>query len=188
MRGALFSKNLCLNGGWHRTEAFHAMLFTSKGGGDMKVKDFGGRFFRSVLFLALWALFSSGAQAGTIYVGKSEKHKTIQAGIDAAVDGDTVTVRDGTYSPPNADGIDFHGKAITLRSENGPANCIIDGVDRREGSIFTPVRVLLQRSTASPSRTATHHHPAAGFTATIDPPRPSPTAFSGAPRFTQAIP
>ena len=53
----------------------------------------------------------------------------IQEGIDAAVDGDTVLVLDGIYvgcGPfPNNCEIDLSGKAITVRSENGPGNCII---------------------------------------------------------------
>jgi predicted outer membrane repeat protein len=48
---------------------------------------------------------------------------TIQDAISAAADGDEVLVSDGTY----AETIDLLGKAITLRSENGPAVTTIDG-------------------------------------------------------------
>ena len=51
---------------------------------------------------------------------------TIQAAIDGVWDGDTVIVANGTYTGPGNRDIDFKGKAITVRSENGPENCIID--------------------------------------------------------------
>jgi predicted outer membrane repeat protein len=50
----------------------------------------------------------------------------IQEGIDAAVSGDTVLVSDGTYAGIGNRNLDFSGKAITLQSENGPDNCVID--------------------------------------------------------------
>ncbi len=48
---------------------------------------------------------------------------TIQAGIDAAVDGDTVLVADGIYK----ENIDFLGKAITVESSAGPETTIVVG-------------------------------------------------------------
>ncbi len=61
-------------------------------------------------------------------------HATIQSAIDAAIDGDTIWVADGAYSGDGNLEIDFQGKAITVRSENGPAGCIIDC--RGEGRAF----------------------------------------------------
>ena len=50
----------------------------------------------------------------------------IQEGIDAADPNDTVLVLDGTYTGTGNRDLDYAGRAITVRSENGPENCIID--------------------------------------------------------------
>jgi hypothetical protein len=70
----------------------------------------------------------------TIYVdkndetcgGKSPCVNTIQTAVDAALDGNTVLVADGTYAGEGNKDIDFKGKAITVKCMNGPGNCIID--------------------------------------------------------------
>jgi len=62
----------------------------------------------------------------TVGLGAGYDFNTIQAAIDDAYDGDTIIVADGTYTGDGNRDIDFLGKAITLRSENGPENCIID--------------------------------------------------------------
>lgn len=59
-----------------------------------------------------------------IYV--PDDYPTIQAAINAAIDGQTIIVRDGTYTGAGNRDIDFLGKEVTLRSENGPETTIID--------------------------------------------------------------
>lgn len=56
----------------------------------------------------------------------SHPFDAIQEAIDAAGDGDTVVILDGLYTGPGNRDLDFGGRTITVRSQNGPANCIID--------------------------------------------------------------
>jgi len=51
---------------------------------------------------------------------------TIQEGINAAQNGDVVEVADGIYTGPGNRDMKFRGKAIRVKSTNGPANCVID--------------------------------------------------------------
>lgn len=51
---------------------------------------------------------------------------TIQAAVDMATDGDEIIVADGVYTGDGNRDIDFSGKAITIRSANGPEYTIID--------------------------------------------------------------
>ena len=75
----------------------------------------------TVVCMCLWASIAWG---DIIYVPGDQP--TIQAGINAASDGDTVLVADGTYTGDGTRDIDFGGKAIILQSQNGAENCIID--------------------------------------------------------------
>ncbi|MFH1745412.1 MAG: right-handed parallel beta-helix repeat-containing protein [Planctomycetota bacterium] len=61
---------------------------------------------------------------------------TIKAGIGATVNGDTVLVADGTYTGGGNKNLDFGGRAITVRSENGSDSCIIDSEDNGRGFSF----------------------------------------------------
>lgn len=74
-------------------------------------------FFGTLLLLFL----SNIASGATIYV--PDDHTTIQDALQAAVDGDTILVRPGTY----VENVDFVGKNVVLRSELGPEVTVIDG-------------------------------------------------------------
>ena len=76
----------------------------------------------------------------TLYVNSTfhvpRSYQTIQEAIDAAMPGDVVLVDDGVYKGPGNRDIDFLGKAITLRSKNGPRKCIIDCEAQGRGIYF----------------------------------------------------
>ncbi len=55
-----------------------------------------------------------------------EEQPTIQAAINTARIGDTVLVADGIYRGAGNQDIEFGGKTLVLKSENGPASTIID--------------------------------------------------------------
>jgi len=83
---------------------------------------------RNLAFLLGVLLFVSICCGDVITVNSdgSADYTTIQAAINAASDGDEVIVADGTYTGDGNRDIDFLGKAITVRSQNGPDTCIID--------------------------------------------------------------
>ena len=80
------------------------------------------KVFWAFVLLLLLLNFPGAAHSATLLV--PSQHTTIQDAIDAAVTGeDTVQVAADTYYEAN---IDFKEKAITVISENGPENTIID--------------------------------------------------------------
>jgi len=94
----------------------------------------------AITILICLMIIASVAYGKTIYVdddntsgpwdGTPEHpYQYIQNGINAAVDGDIVQVADGIYTdkgPETNTYLHTDGKAITITSENGPENCIID--------------------------------------------------------------
>ena len=62
---------------------------------------------------------------------------TIQSGINAAKDGDTVLVADGIYKGEGNVNIDFKGKQITVKSQNGAKSTTVDCEKEVETRGFT---------------------------------------------------
>jgi len=96
-----------------------------------------------LLNLVVLLLTAALAPAATRLV--PDEYATIQAAIDAAVDGDVVIIAPGTYTGDGNRDIDFLGKAITVRSidPNDPntiaatiINCNGTGADPHRGFCF----------------------------------------------------
>jgi serine protease len=87
----------------------------------------------------IFALVVNSATAATVIHVPADQ-PAIQAGINAAVNGDTVLVAPGTY----VENINFLGKAITVASAKGPRVTIIDG--NKKDSV---VRFTNKETTAS---------------------------------------
>lgn len=78
--------------------------------------------------------------AGSVYEvlpDGSGDFPTIQAAVDAAENGDTIELEDGTFTGAGNRAIDFSGKAITVRSVSGdPQFCVIDCQALGRGFVF----------------------------------------------------
>jgi len=82
--------------------------------------------------ISFFLVLASVASAWTFTLNVPGDYETIQAAIIWAEDGDTVLVADGWYFGIGNRGIEYLGKEITVKSENGPRHTIIDceGLDR----------------------------------------------------------
>lgn len=84
----------------------------------------GLRGYRSFSFpVVLFAATYGGGLMSAAVIRVPTDQATIQAAINAAANGDTVSVAAGTYS----ENINFMGKALTVISEQGAAVTVIDG-------------------------------------------------------------
>ena len=88
---------------------------------------------KRALFTAL--LLVPAAAAATIHRVPSE-YPTIQAGIDAGAEGDTVLVAPGTYTGAGNRNLNFHGVNLVLTSEAGAEATVIDCASSGRGIEF----------------------------------------------------
>jgi len=77
-----------------------------------------------LLGVLVLSLVAAAARATTIRVPSEQP--TIQAGIDAAADGDIVLVAPGVYTGEGNIDVSFQSKGVALISETGPAETIIN--------------------------------------------------------------
>ncbi len=92
----------------------------------------------TTLILVTLAAGLSGAATYEIAPDGSGDFATIQDALDHAAHGDSIVLRDGTFSWPGNMGIDFLGKAVSvLSASNDPSACVVDCLDLElSGFIF----------------------------------------------------
>ena len=78
------------------------------------------------MFRLSFALLVLSTSAFAEKIKVPQDYPKIQTAINFAEDGDVIVVSDGVWKGAGNKNIDFLGLAITVRSKNGPENCIID--------------------------------------------------------------
>ena len=78
----------------------------------------------------------ASAETWTVALDENGDFTSIQEALNAAAEGDTITVEDGTYTGPLNRNLDFFGRAVVLRSASGPGECIIDCEGQSRGITF----------------------------------------------------
>ena len=81
---------------------------------------------QEILFMAAMIIFVASFTCVGEIIRVPNDYLTIQEAVDAAGEGDEVLIGDGTYTGIGNKNIDLGGRAITIRSENGPERTIID--------------------------------------------------------------
>ena len=109
---------------------------------------------RNSMILAFVSIVLTAPAWGETYVVRPDgggDYPTIQAAINAAVDGDVIELTDGTFTGAGNRDVDYQGKALTILSQAGnPAACTIDC----QGSKMDPHRGFLFHSEEGPSSEA----------------------------------
>ena len=92
---------------------------------------------RTVVALAPSLAVSAGLHAATLTVNGSGSadYTTIQAAVNAAASGDTISVAPGTYAP-----FSFGGKAIVVESAAGAAATTIDASGQSTSAVRSEER------------------------------------------------
>ena len=83
-----------------------------------------------------WTFFNTFTDSSPLTLNVPLDFSTIQQAIDASRNGDTILASDGIFKGFGNKNINFNGKGITVKSLNGPDNCIIDCEGGGRGFVF----------------------------------------------------